>query len=109
MSKYTLKNQLRREHKIRSCMFFFFFILIFITMAYNFFFGEMGYLKYRELKKNEQKLLTEIEQINKINNSLKQEIELLKKDSSYLEKYAREHFGLVKPGEMIFQFENNEK
>jgi len=69
----------------------------------------MGYLKYRELKKNEQKLLTEINQIKKNNESIREEINLLKKDSKYLEKYAREQFGLIKPGEMVFQFQDSEK
>ncbi|MGC8938524.1 MAG: FtsB family cell division protein, partial [Thermodesulfovibrio sp.] len=63
----------------------------------------MGYLKYLELKKNEQKLIKEITQISMENNTLKNEIELLKKDPSYMEKYAREKFGVVKPGEMVFQ------
>lgn len=69
----------------------------------------MGYLKYLQLKKNEEKLLKEINQISSENNSLKKEIDLLKKDPAYLEKCAREKFGLVKPGEMVFQFKNEEK
>lgn len=69
----------------------------------------MGYLKYLQLKKNEEKLLKEINQITSENNSLKKEIDLLKKDPAYLEKCAREKFGLVKPGEMVFQFKNEEK
>lgn len=69
----------------------------------------MGYLKYLELKKNEQKLMKDINQISMENNALKNEIELLKKDPSYMEKYAREKFGLVKPGEMVFQFQKEEK
>lgn len=89
--------------------FFFFFLVIILFLAYSFFFGDMGYLKYLELKKNEQKLMKDINQILMENNALKNEIELLKKDPSYMEKYAREKFGLVKPGEMVFQFQKEEK
>lgn len=109
MSRYLLKEQLKKEKKIRSRLYLIFFLLLFMILAYNFFFGEMGYLKYRELKKNEQKILTEINQIKKTNDSIKEEINLLKKDPKYLEKYAREQFGLIKPGEMVFQFQDSEK
>ncbi|MDI6714483.1 MAG: septum formation initiator family protein [Thermodesulfovibrio sp.] len=109
MSRYVLKEQLKKEKKLRSRLYLIFFLLLFIVLAYNFFFGEMGYLKYRELKKNEQKILTEINQIKRTNESIKEEINLLKKDPKYLEKYAREQFGLIKPGEMVFQFEDREK
>ena len=109
MGRLLLKEQLKKEKKIRSRLYFVFFLLLFMLLAYNFFFGDMGYLKYRELKKNEQKLLTEINKIKENNDSLKQEINLLKKDPQYLEKYAREQFGLIKPGEMVFQFEDREK
>ncbi|MDI1472478.1 septum formation initiator family protein [Thermodesulfovibrio sp. 1176] len=109
MSRYVLKEQLKKEKKIRSRLYLIFFLLLFMILAYNFFFGEMGYLKYRELKKNEQKILTEINQIKKTNDSIKHEINLLKKDPKYLEKYAKEQFGLIKPGEMIFQFQDSEK
>jgi cell division protein FtsB len=109
MSRYVLKEQLKKEKKIRARLYLIFFLLLFIVLAYNFFFGEMGYLKYRELKKNEQKILTEINQIKKNNESIREEINLLKKDSKYLEKYAREQFGLIKPGEMVFQFQDSEK
>ncbi len=59
--------------------FFFFFLVIILFLAYSFFFGDMGYLKYLELKKNEQKLMKDINQILMENNALKNEIELLKK------------------------------
>lgn len=109
MSRHALKEQLRREQSRRIKIYILLLFIIFIALLYNFLFGNMGYFKYRELKKNEQKLLTEIHQVSQTNNSLKQEIDLLKKDQVYLEKYAREKFGLVKPGEMVFQFTNEEK
>ncbi len=109
MSRHALKEQLRREQSRMIKIYIFLLFIIFIALLYSFLFGNMGYFKYRELKKNEQKLLTEINQISQANNSLKQEIDLLKNDQVYLEKYAREKFGLVKPGEMVFQFTNEEK
>lgn len=109
MKRRFLKEQLLREKKRNDRIFLFFFLVIILFLAYSFFFGDMGYLKYLELKKNEQKLMKDINQISMENNALKNEIELLKKDPSYMEKYAREKFGLVKPGEMVFQFQKEEK
>ncbi|GAQ93981.1 cell division protein FtsB [Thermodesulfovibrio aggregans] len=109
MKRRFLKEQLLREKKRNDRIFLFFFLVIILFLAYSFFFGDMGYLKYLELKKNEQKLMKDINQILMENNALKNEIELLKKDPSYMEKYAREKFGLVKPGEMVFQFQKEEK
>lgn len=109
MRKLTLKEQLRRERKIRTKILLLFSLLILAFFVHSFLFGNMGFLKYKELKKNEEKLIKEINQIQKTNDSIKDEINLLKKDPTYFEKYAREKFGLVRPGEMVFQFKDVEK
>ncbi|MEJ5227739.1 septum formation initiator family protein [Thermodesulfovibrio sp.] len=109
MRRNVLKEQLIKEQKRKSLTFLIIFVSIILFLGYSFFFGDMGYLKYRQLKKNEQRLLTEINSISNENNSLKKEIDLLKKDPAYFEKCAREKFGLVKPGEMIFQFKSEDK
>jgi len=49
-----------------------------IFLGYSFFFGDMGYLKYKKLKQNEQKLLKEINEISAENTAIKNEINLLK-------------------------------
>lgn len=105
----TLKKQLLKERKRQNRITILIFLILGVFLGYSFFFGDMGYLKYRELKQKEKNLISEINQISMENNRLRNEIELLKNDPSYLEKYAREKFGLVKPGEMIFQFQRGEK
>ncbi len=109
MRRNILKEQLRKEKRRRNIIFLLLSILVFSFLFYSFFFGEMGYIKYRQLKNNEQKLVKEINEIYSENKALRGEIELLKKDPAYLEKYAREKFGLVKPGEMVFQFKDEER
>lgn len=109
MKSNTLKEQLIRERKRRNKFFFLFLVLVLVFLGYNFLCGEMGYFKYLQLKNNEKKLTNEINEISAANNALKYEIELLKKDPAYKEKYAREKFGLIKPGEMVFQFESKER
>jgi cell division protein FtsB len=109
MTRYSLRDQLIQEHKRRNRVFFVVSVIISGFILYSFLFSDMGYLKYRQLKNNEKKLSEEIREIKEQNKTLKYEIELLKKDPVYSEKYARENFGLVKPGEMIFQFEPENK
>ncbi|MEN2986269.1 MAG: septum formation initiator family protein [Thermodesulfovibrionaceae bacterium] len=105
MRHKRLYIQLRKERKRKNILFCLIFSVIFAFLIYNFFFGEMGYINYLKLKQNEKKLIKEIKEISVQNQILKREIELLKKEPAYQEKYAREKFGLVKPGEMVFQFQ----
>lgn len=109
MRNRSLREQLKRERKIRTKIFILLSFIVFSFIAYSFLFGNMGYLKYRELKQNEQKLLREINNLTAANEALKEEIRLLKTDPAYFEKYAKEKFGLVRPGELVFQFKDPEK
>ncbi|HQA03437.1 MAG TPA: septum formation initiator family protein [Thermodesulfovibrio thiophilus] len=109
MRKYSLREQLVKEKKRRNKIFLFIVVSVMIFLSYSFFFGDMGYLKYKKLKQNEQKLLKEINEISAENTAIKNEINLLKNNPSYLEKYSREKFGLVKQGEMVFQFQKEDR
>ena len=109
MGRHFLREQVIKEQRTRGKLLLLVLLIISVFLVYNFFFGDMGYIKYRQLKNNEQKLLREINNLSAENEIIKKEIELLKNDPTYLEKYAKEKFGLVKPGEMVFQFKNEEK
>ena len=69
----------------------------------------MGVIKYIELRQNKKRLESEIMRIDKENKALNVQVNSLKKDPYYIEKYAREEYGLAKPDEFIFQFKNNDK
>lgn len=109
MKQKNLREQLNRERKIKSLTSTAVLLLILSFVTYSFFFGNMGYLKYRELRHNEQKLIKEINELTAANQALREEIRLLRTDPNYLEKFAKEKFGLVKPGELIFQFRDSER
>ncbi len=109
MGRHVLREQVIKERKTRSKVLLLVLLIISGFLVYNFFFGEMGYIKYKQLKNNEKKLINEINNLSAENANIKREIELLKKDPSYLEKYAKEKYGLVKSGEMVFQFKYEEK
>jgi cell division protein FtsB len=100
-----LRKQVVSEVRKRRLVFFTIILLSFIYLFINFTFGNMGLLRYIEFNKTKTRLETEIKEISEENKQLGLQIDLLKKDPFYLEKYAREDFGLAKPDEYIFQYD----
>lgn len=67
-------------------------------------FGEWGLLHYQHLSE-ERRLLEERSQaLQRENELLREKIYRISKDDRYLEKIAREDFGLAKKGEIIYLF-----
>ncbi len=91
--------------KKRRLVFLTFFILCFIYLSISLVFGDMGLLKYLELKKTKKNLEKQVVEINRQNEAIKSQIQLLREDPFYKEKLAREEFGLAKPDEYIFQYD----
>ncbi|MBD3360504.1 hypothetical protein GF366_01750 [Candidatus Peregrinibacteria bacterium] len=88
-------------------------IAIIITVTFTFMvvmtiFGQRGLVHLYKL----QKKCNEIEQFNNKlqaeNKKLKEEIDLLKHDMTYIEQLAREELGLVKENELIYHVEKND-
>ena len=78
-------------------------ILILLILGFTVF-GENGLLNLVRSQKRTQALFLEAERLKKENQKLKEEIERLKNDPSHIERLAREELGMVKPGELVFQF-----
>ncbi len=104
-----LRGQVRREWKKRTIVFFSIVLGILALLSYSLLFGDMGVVKYVELKQNRARLENEIVRLDKENKALSEQVNSLRKDPYYIEKYAREEYGLAKPDEVIFQFKRNEK
>jgi cell division protein FtsB len=104
-----LRQQVSREQRKRNYVFFCIIFVALAYLSYNLIFGEMGLLKYMELKKNKQRLESDIARIQKENKNMSEQVNSLKKDPYYIEKYAREEYGLAKPDEFIFQFKKDDK
>lgn len=105
----NLRQQVNAERKRNNLIFF---TLTGIALAYlgiTLLAGENGLMKYLELQKTRQKLDTEIVALDKQNQVLKKQVESLRNDPFYIEKSAREEFGLAKKNELIFQFEDPRK
>jgi cell division protein FtsB len=66
--------------------------------------GKQGFIS---LYKNHQRYKTQQEQLlrsHKVIDSLKTEIQRLQKDTTYIEKIARERLGMAKKNELIYKF-----
>ena len=70
----------------------------------NFFLGERGLFRYMRMKKEKTALNAEIAQLASSNEELRQRVQSLKTDPEYIESLAREQ-GLVKDGEIVYQYE----
>lgn len=104
-SHNLLRKQVASEIKKRRLIFFTIICLSLFYFVISFTFGDSGLLKYRELRKKKSELAAEIQAIETRNNALKSELKLLKENPFYLEKYAREDFGMAKPDEYIFKYD----
>lgn len=100
-----LRRQVLSEIKKRRLIFFTFAALTFIYISIVFVFGESGLIKYMELKEKKTRLEREIKEMEIKNSNLKRELQLLKENPFYIEKYAREEYRMAKPDEYIFIYE----
>jgi cell division protein FtsB len=77
------------------------FLLLLFLLS---FFSHRGLISLYRLYRTEQHLCLQIEESKAKNAALKQEVTSWQEDTGKIEKVAREELGLVKPGELIYQF-----
>ena len=68
-----------------------------------FVFNDMGLIKYFQLKKQNQKLIEDINLVRNERKELSKKIGKLESDLEYIEKIAREEFRMAKEGEKVFR------
>ena len=78
-------------------------LALFSGGVYVLFAGDSGYLQVEARRTELQLLQDEIESLRVQNDSLRTLLELLRNDIGYLEKVAREEYGMKKPGEQIYR------
>ncbi len=100
-----LRKQVVSEVRKRRLIFFTLVILSFIYLSASLLFGDAGLFRYLELTRTRKNLERQLVEISRQNEQIRTEIKLLKEDSFYREKFAREEFGLAKPDEYIFEYE----
>jgi cell division protein FtsB len=66
--------------------------------------GERGLQAMWHTQHDLERLVREIEIVEHKNAILAREVQRLRSDLGYIEKIAREELGLVRPGEIVFEF-----
>lgn len=69
-------------------------------------FGERGFIHLYNMEKQRQTYLERIRLLEKANEELLEQINLLRTDREYVESVARKELGLVKEGEIIYRFKD---
>ncbi|MDH4230933.1 MAG: septum formation initiator family protein [Nitrospirota bacterium] len=105
-SHNLLRKQVLAEVRKKKLIFLTFVILSFIYLSISLVFGDMGLFRYLELNRTKVNLEKQIDEINAQNEQLRTQLKLLKEDPFYREKLAREEYGLSRPNEYIFQYDN---
>ncbi len=69
------------------------------------FFGEKGILHLLRLRKEVARIKEKNVKLEEENQKLKEEVKRLQSDKRYIEEIARKELGMVKEGEIIYQFD----
>jgi cell division protein FtsB len=100
-----LRKQVTSELKKRRLIFFTLTLLSILYLIINVLFGDMGLIRYVELRKTKASLEAQVKEIEQDNKKLRSQLKSIKEDPFIKEKHAREDFGLAKPDELIFQYD----
>jgi len=100
-----LRRQVASEIKKRNLIVSTIILLSFFYLGVTFLFGNTGFLRYLELKEKKVQIQHEIQDIEAKKAALQSDVKLLKENPFYLEKYAREDFGMAKPEEYVFKYD----
>ena len=77
--------------------------LLVLVLVVHDIFGTHGFLAMRRTQSEIKKVQAALEQLNKENLDLEQEVKELKSDPRKIENIAREELGLARPGEVIIK------
>lgn len=79
-------------------------ILVLVNLLLVIVFGDNGLVDYQLLKSEKERLVGQVEDLNRENLALYREIDRLKNDLKYIENVARQELGVIGENEVIFKF-----
>jgi len=94
------KQSLPRKKVLRRVL----FLLLFSFIFYLYFAGDYGFFRLLSLKAQRENTILETKRLQALNMDLQIEKEKLRDDLSYIEKVARERYGMAKKDEVIYKF-----
>jgi cell division protein FtsB len=78
-------------------------LLVLGLILYLFVGGDEGLLEIRRQSQALAALQERVDQLQAENDSLRQVLHMLEHDVDYIEKVAREEYGMIKPGEKVYR------
>ncbi len=101
------RKRIDLERRHRRHRFLWFSVAAVVTgyFAFLLVFSERGLVKFLDVVRTHRQLSQEIQRLQEKNESLRQRAQALRSDSDTIEEIAREELGLVKKGELIYQFQ----
>jgi cell division protein FtsB len=83
--------------------------LLVLVLVVHDIFGTHGYLAMRRTQQEIKKVQADLQQLNKENLQLEEEVRDLKTDPHKIEKIARDELGLARPGEVIIKIPQSQQ
>lgn len=83
--------------------------LLVLVLVVHDIFGAHGYLAMRRTQQEIKKVTKDLDQLNKENSELEQEVRELKTDPHKIEKIARDELGLARRGEVIIKIPRSQQ
>lgn len=105
----NLRSQVRAELKWRRYVAYTLLFLCILYVAANLVFGDMGLIRYFELKDKSEALEKELSGLRLENERIRESIKSYKDEDFYAEKNARENFGLAGKDEYIFLYDGGQQ
>ena len=96
------------SRKARRELFWILFFLCCLPLMYFMIFGDGGLMHLREYRKELVKAQLVNNRLKKDHNLHLQKIHKLKNDSHEIERIAREHYNLARPGDIIINLQNKQ-
>jgi cell division protein FtsB len=81
-------------------------VFIIVVVFYYLFFGAYGFINIVKLKRKENRLKREKQELLKEEKALLDSLRKIKNDTFLLEKIAREKLGMIKPGDTVIIFDD---
>jgi cell division protein FtsB len=100
-----LRKQVESELKRRRYVVYTILLLSILYVIATVLVGERGLMRYLELSHREATLSAEVSELKQENQKLRDVLDSYGENSFYIEKHARENFGLAEKDEFIYLYE----
>lgn len=103
--RHQLRDQVKSELKLRRYVAITILLLSLMYVGWNLAFGDMGIIRYMDLREKRSALLDDIKNIRSENRKVRADIDSYRGNDFYVEKRAREEYGLAGQDELIFIYQ----